>query len=359
MLLINMGKKHLASILIAGGIGLAGLVYGPRIIENLKNKNLHQSEIVLESKTKTYSTGNLEGRIFGDLYSEYTGIEGRVPAEVTINFEDELDEMWNKKLKDFPNKVAQQFYEEKVKEYDVLKSEKMSLEEYISEAQENINEVNKNLDWNKLKKIKDLSKKEESLLKKAISTINGKDLISYALTEIMPSSEGELNKNVLEFLLKNAGREYVEMIPAMHDVMTSFGPYQFTSYAVYDAMDTKEGASIVNSALPEKNKIPRSVSQLEGNDHHKTAYLFAINNYANLINKLNHAQKKVFEQTAMSKKSDLVGYIATAHHLPKYAIESYKRYLGNSAKTPYEASCGKTLKLYAKKTKANMKALYN
>lgn len=353
-----MKKRHLASLLIAGGITLAGLIYGPRALDNIRNKSSSNAELTLESKTKIYQTGPLEGRVFGDLYSKYTGIEGTVPAEVTINFEEKLDEMWNEKLNKFPNNVAQQFYEEKVKEYDVLKSEKPSLEEYISEAQEVITEVNQNLDWNKIKKLKDLSKKEEALLKKAMSKINGRDLISYALTEIMPSKEGELNKNVLEFLLKNAGREYVELIPAMHDVMTSFGPYQVTSGAVYDVLGTKQGASIINQALPEESRIPGSVSLLEGDDHHKAAYLFAINNYANLINKLNTPQKKTFENLALSKKEDLISYMATSHHLPRYAIDSYKRYLDNKTKTSYEISCGKALKLYTKKTKANMKAVY-
>lgn len=354
-----MKKRHLVHLLIAGGITLVGLIYGPKAFDSLKSSKGTLTESVEESRTKVYSTGDLEGRVFADLYSEYTGIKGAVPGEVTINFEEELDEMWKAKLNSFPNKVAEQFYEEEVKSYDVLKSEKVSLEDYTFEAQEAINEINKNLDWDKLKKLKDLSKNEAVLLKKVISQINGKDLISYALTEIMPSKEGELNKDVLDFLLKNAGKEYVEMIPAMHDAMTSFGPYQFTSGAVYDVLGTKEGASIINQALPEEKRIPGSVSLLEGIDHHKAAYLFAINNYANLINKLNSNQKKIFEKVGISQKADLVSYMATAHHLPKYAIDSYKRYLGNSAKSPYEISCGKALKIYAKKTKANMNALNN
>ncbi len=354
-----MAKKHLASLLIAGGITLAGLIYGPKVIENLREKSPVKSEVIAESNTRTYSTGNLEGRIFGDLYSEYTGIKGIVSKKATINFENELKEMWEKKLNKYPNKVAGEFFNKEVKEYDIHNSEKMSLESYVSEAQESINEINKTIDWNEVSKVKHLNKSELSLLKKAALSLNGKDLISYALTEIMPSSEGDLNENVLDFLLKNAGREYVEMIPAMHDVMTSFGPYQFTSYAIYDILDTKEGASIINQALPESNKIPRSVSLLEGNDHHKAAYLFAINNIANLVNKLNYSQKKTFENSGISKKLDLVSYIATAHHLPKHAQDSYKRYLNNKTKTAYSTSCGTALRLYANKTKANFKAVYN
>lgn len=170
----------------------------------------------------------------------------------------------------------------------------------------------------------------------------------------MPSRDGQLNKLILDFLLKNAGREYIESIPAMYDPKTSFGPYQFTEYALYEVPRRgKRGASIINQAVKESEKIPGSVALLRGEQHYKAAFLFMIENIANLVNKRCAALNSVWR----ANKDDLIMFVATSHHMPSPALNAARRWLDNWARLPFYISCGSHLRRYALKTKANLESL--
>jgi len=45
-----------------------------------------------------FSTGSLEGRTLGGLYSDYTGISGIVPKTVIIDFDAQLKNLWARKI---------------------------------------------------------------------------------------------------------------------------------------------------------------------------------------------------------------------------------------------------------------------
>jgi hypothetical protein len=75
------------------------------------------------------------------------------------------------------------------------------------------------------------------------------------MTELFPSMD-KMNKDVLDFLLRHGGEELVYHLPAVNDDYASFGPYQFTSFAVYNAEGQKKGASILNDFLPSGIRIP-------------------------------------------------------------------------------------------------------
>lgn len=306
---------------------------------------------------QTYNTGRLEGRVLADLYTAYTGISGKVPAKVSIDFHRQLKSMWVRKEKrSGQNSVVKKTSELLQKSYVEQAPTRMNLKEYLNWVDGILSEVKRSMNWELLGQIKGLSTQERKLVKEIAKSIDGRDLIAYGLTELMPSRDGKLNYLVLDFLLKNAGLEYVDRIPAMYDPKTSFGLFQFTEYALYDVPGKpKRGASIINQALPEEQKIPGSVSKLRGAQHYKAAFLFMIENIANLANRRYNS----LNSTWQNNKNDLVMFTATAHHMPVPALGAARRWLDNNARLAFYISCGRHLRKYALKTKANLEALQN
>lgn len=325
-----------------------------------KNAHVEKPESTTNTEKitgKKYNTGWLAGKTFRDLYIWYTGVEGKVPPEVTIDFPKQLGLMWRRKfVRSNKNAVVVQTGKKIIHNYIDHEPHVLTAKEYQEQIQKVLTETFNNMDWEKLGSIKHLSHDKLELVKNICHSVNAKHLMAYCLTELMPSTDGLFNVEVLNFLLKSAGKEYIESIPAMFDKKVSFGPYQFTEFALYDSNGEKRGASIPNQALKD-GKIPGSVAELKGMDHHKAAYLFMIDNFSNLVNKLSADQQKTLHDEWQKKANDLVGFAATAHHLPAPAITVAKRWLDNGAKLPFEVSCGRALGQYAHKTDQNFKAL--
>ncbi|MBR9690547.1 hypothetical protein GOV08_02570 [Candidatus Woesearchaeota archaeon] len=316
-----------------------------------------------EGLTK-YSHKNIEplwGLKVSDLNAKILGVEDNtvIGKELNTDFEKNLEKLWQEKLrKSKGNGGVSEIINNQVKSYSQKDATHMTIEQYINEIDVVVNDINDNLDWNKAGELRGLSsQRKRSLVENISKSFDGTDILAYGLTELMPTKNGMINKAVLDTLLRKAGREYIELIPALHDKKTSFGPFQFTEYAIFHA-DEIRGASIINQALPEEYRIPGSVINLKGNDHFKAAQLFAINNISYLVENLNERELSVLEEVWKEKKSDLVEYIATAHHLPVVAKNTAKRWLQNNAEYPFwQSSSNKACIDYAFKTRSNRKAL--
>ncbi len=334
--------------------------YGKRHSKEV-NEQIHNSADFSEYRPnlRSFQTGKLAGRKFSSLYSEYTGISGTVPAVAQIDFGSQLEKLWKKKERRAGNsRVVAQTGRELREEYRETNHHLTESGAYTGEIEATVAEVRNSLNWQALGVIKKLSPDGLILLKKTAEKITGKDLLAYSLTEIMPSAEGSLNVKVLDFLLQNAGKEYYESIPAVYDAKISFGPYQFTEFALYDTGQEKRGASIVNQALPKDKQIPGSVSLLRGSNHHKAAFLFMLDNVANLIRTLNPEEFKVFTEQLASNKNDVVAFAATAHHGPGWANKYAHKWLKDKARHHYREYCSShAYKLYAQKTEVNLAAL--
>lgn len=303
--------------------------------------------------------------------------------KINVNFRENLDlVLWNYKMSLGNNSSYEDAIRRQVLTYSQEKSTKLTLDDYLDEIKDSITYVKRHLNWDNgnlgmnikgiyrlndiktrsgnlsrnQKKINELRKKRFKLAKEIVGKLDENHILSYGLTELMPSIDGKFNTNLLDFLLRNAGREYVEALPAMHDKKSSFGLYQFTSFALNDL--TKDGASKVNQALSNEYKIPGSVNQLRRNDHHKAAYMFAIHNLFHVIGQLNETQIERLDRVYNNKMDEIVQYVATAHHLPVNARKSLKGWINNKFKDSYIDSCWpKTLRLYARKTERNLRAL--
>jgi hypothetical protein len=305
------------------------------------------------------STGALQGVELSDLFMKYAGIKGVVPEKVNIDFKSQLSSMWKEKIDKSKNKVVEQVFDEQVSDYLKSVPKTMTIDDYVNQVSDSIREVRINLNWGMVKTKKNLSEPQMELLRAISYTVTARDLLSFSLSELMPSRNGNINVAVLDFLLRAAGREYVELLPALGDKETSFGLYQFTKYAVFDTGNEVRGASIINRSLPKNISIPGSVRYLNGNDHHKAAYLNAINNLAEFIKRLDRSQVGILQVAYLDKKRDLAAMIGLMHHSPEHGINAGEKWLNNGAKSSYVSSVNKRKGEYARKTVANFDALYH
>ncbi len=349
----------------AAGLTVAENAIGKKAVAEIATLGLNDEPRKEVNEKRTYNTGPLEGHTFkpNDLFAFFTGIEGKVPPKVVINYFEQLKLLFRKK-NDFvqrhhrPKVAFKQVEDELLKEYSQKPPERMNITTYQKSVASAIELVNKNIVWKEVQERMHLDADQLKILREITGSITAKHLTAYALTELMPSMDGNLNKDVYEFLLGGAGARYIYSIPAIFDDSLSFGPYQFTSGALMDAGDNNPiGASKINCALPEQCKIGGSVSQLRGSDHHIAALLFAMHNLARLIKKLSRKELENLKSTWHNNIIGITQFIATAHHLPKPAFSSARRWLDAGAKKPFEISCSKSIKEYALKTKSNLAAL--
>jgi hypothetical protein len=294
-------------------------------------------------------------RKLGDLYSELTGVEGVVPNWKDVNFTERLQLMWTRKLdRDNVSGATIDHAHTPLTRY-VENPDKKSLKEFAAEAEQSVALIKKNLDKDGVCKEYKLTPQECAVWKAFLDQVRGIDLLAYGLTELMPSSEGELNVALLDILLRNAGATYLFTIPALHDRLLSLGLYQFTYYAVNG--HSGQGASRVNKHLPPHLRIPGSVVHLSGSDHHKAAYLFALDNFANLAKNISNREFTALKAALRKKPGDIVTYMAAAHHAPGLAMKSMKGWLANGAKKDLNAHLEGRLVPYGKKSDNNLAAL--
>lgn len=306
----------------------------------------------------TCSSGCLEGHACSDLYAMYLGIRPKstIKDSIFINPYQVLGKMWDKKVKKSPSPVVRETRKKLLLDYTA--TNQCSFDSYTKRITEVVSEVREDIDWEILRKSMRMSDRESYLARDIVSAFDGRDMTAYIMTELMPSADGQFNRQVLNVMLMTGGSEFVERIPAIGDRKTSFGPYQFTEYALFHTPKEMRGASVVNAAIKnERSKIPGSVSKLRGDDHHRAAYMFAVYNVCHLVKILNKRQFTTLERRWKSNQDDLFIYCATAHHAPAHARTAAKKWLRADVKYPFEHSCGKSILGYAIKTRANLRAI--
>ncbi len=272
---------------------------------------------------------SLRGRKLNDLFTHYTGIAGLVPDKVPADFPtQQLPKLWaEKERRHGETPAVAEARKEFIATYDQKKAEKMGWRGFREHAQLSIDSLRGTLDWQGFGKTFGLTSVDLRLVHELESEINGTSLIAYCLTELMPGTDGRLNRDMLDFLLHAGGHEYVERIPAVNDEKLSFGPYQFTEFALFDTGHERRGASRVNRHVPQSLRLPGSVVKMKGDDHHKAAYLFALCNLALLVKGIDENDKHALLGRSGKLHEPIVEFIATAHNLPAVAIKDFRNYL--------------------------------
>ncbi len=308
----------------------------------------------LAYRTGTYSTGELAGRTIGDLYAGYIGVR-HIPKQVTADPARQLDSLWRVKESCYKEAaIVRSLHAELLASYKKEKTAK-TLAQFVAVADNAIGVVKNDMDWEKFSRLYRLDGRQMSVLKMLASRLNGRDFVAYGMTEIMPSADGLLNLQVLEFLTRNYGPEFVYRIPAVNDRYASFGFFQFTSLALDGR--TSVGASRASKALM-RNPLPSSVQDVQGELQFRAAYLFAIHNIASTLRTLSSKELTVLAKLGSKNHDDLIQFIAAAHNGPAHARSATHRWLGTEMKYDFFISVkNDNVRKYAYKTKMNLLAL--
>lgn len=307
------------------------------------------------STTEIVDTRSIEGRKLSGLYADIVGISGTVKKSHEINYGEILSNLWVRKISRSSVSLATVNAAEIPIKLYLDDPKKMTLRQFISDADNQVLLVKQKIDWTAACGGYSLDAAECATFKALARDIRGVDIVAYGMTEIMPSAEGDLNVKIMEILLRNAGANYMFTIPALYDRMLSLGFYQFTSYAVNGT--TNQGASRMNRFLKREARIPGSVIALHEGEHHRAAYLFALDNLANLAKRTSEKEFAVLQRALKQKPGEIVTFMATAHHSPALAFRSVKSWLSSGAKGSLNAHLVGRLKMYGKKSDANLAGL--
>lgn len=315
------------------------------------------AKVVDLSYMNNVKLGGLAGAYFGEVRRDEAGNVLPLPDKMKIDFTDNLENLWDKKLNiKGVSGAARKSAQMVVDRYENSDPEYKGIKTFVREVDAQAELAHKSIDFAGFCGKMRLKPVQCSTLRKVTGNIRGKQLVAYGMTEVMPTWDGEVNYLMLDTLLRNAGENYIQSIPALGDKLMSLGFYQFTSYAVQDGENT-EGASVVNRFVTHQEaKIPGSVSDLKGDDHHRAAFYFVTYNMGRLMRKLNERDAALLTSGRCGVTS-LTQFIATAHHMPTRAIDKAHDWIKGGCSRPITDYMGDHLTEYATKTKNNLESL--
>jgi hypothetical protein len=300
----------------------------------------------------------LRGMKLGNLNAWYVGIDGKAPKFEAINFVDNLEELWERKL-DIANvtPATKKSFQVIVDRYKDGDRGLTTLPRFVDDVDYEVKMAHQAIDYPAFCKAREIPVGGCELLRDMAGEITGRDLVAYGMTELLPSQKGKVNVRLMRVILASAGSEYLNSLPALGDPLLSSGFYQFTSYAVRHDTKTVEGASKISLFADEPYKIPGSVVHLKGNDHHRAAFYFAVYNIATWIRHSSPEQKRTMRKIFPKNMGEVAQFMAVAHHLPRPAMQKAKAWVDGGGRKSLISYLGPKLKLYAKKTKSNRAAL--
>ncbi len=308
------------------------------------------------------SMGELAGKKLSALYAAYLGLPDDTPAEtvqaipetLSLDFKENLADLWRKKFHfDSPHSTPEdeRAYREHFlknhprlmnlaeslwRSYDPPHTHKMSLDDYIRTRIEPAVEKSHKAFMGAmyaLRTDRHFYEKQRLLIEKIANRVNAQTLLSCALTELMPSQDGELNRQMMDFLCRNAGVDFINRIPSVHDMLPSFGPYQITP-ALFAPGGSGFLAEKMEEYLP-RGLMPSSVEDVEGSEQHVVAYITAMEHIVQFVGTLHprevaHAQD-VFDHTALPLlHEEVTAFVAASHHRPAAAYEAFKSFILHS-----------------------------
>ncbi|MHB8660847.1 MAG: hypothetical protein ACYC75_02850 [Minisyncoccota bacterium] len=298
-------------------------------------------------------TGALAGERLSDLYASYLGIPSGsvVPERLHIDFKVNLAALWRQKFgfgahgrtpeeeRDYREKFLKKhkdlmdLAERLYSSYEPAHARTMSLSEYIAEVGHEVEESHEAF-MRSMFALSDNSSFPRSrrfLIEKLGNRVDADMLLAYSLTELMPSADGETNIRMLGFLLPHAGADFLDRIPSVHDMDASFGPYQITPM-LFAPLGRGSYAEEIERGLPANFKKPKSIDDVHGAKHHQVAYLVALENIAQFVEKLSdrdadHA-RRLFDHTDIGLlREEVTAVIAAAHHQPVAAHKMFNAFL--------------------------------
>ncbi len=352
----KLGAAALTSVVATGGL------YGTNELLGRKreSKDAVQEDINIERPLREhFDLAEITGLPNTGLTKWYTGAEGpHLPGELSISFTDNLAAMWNEKIAALPAtvdddeaKMIGDFGNARATEYEKLWKKgpeavgvpdiPQGLTEYpyfthlVNEFSKVERELLENLDWDALAHEYGFSKENNwyiNMLGHLAAEAHGRSLMAYSMTEIMPFGGKESENNILlyNFLLRTAGPKFINSIPALFDPQISFGPFQFTKFAVEEGITDPRNKYSVNKFLPESLRVPQHLKKFpdkrpgrELRNHAAAAFLFGLQNVATATRLLmDEGNMPALNAIADMDGGTFAALLAMHHHRPAVAREA-------------------------------------
>lgn len=324
----------------------------------------YSTTIILPEENVVYEKSNLVNVNFKKLHDVglsklghgYFGFTGSIPDNKHIDYNKALYNQWKIKLAvDNLKPSVTKSYKIILDRYNQSEKEIKSLSKLLEDVDADIKLVRPTIKYKEFCAKFDMKDYQCRDLIHASNMIDSRILVSYGLTEIMPYQDGKTSAVVTDVLLKTAGENFINSLPAKGDGYLSFGFYQFTSFAVRKDASGPQGANVV-SEYSDYN-IPSSVMGLTSKDQHRAALYFSIYNLTKLFKSFSVDQHNKYVKYCQGDIMGLNQFIATAHHLPTRSIDNTNTWIYEKCSKPFVKYQGPALSLYAKKTQANYFAL--
>ncbi len=228
-----------------------------------------------------------------------------------------------------------------------------SLDEWRKDMDHTIDQINKNIDRDKVCKLTWVKLSHKDIVEDIFSRMGSDHILSYTCTELFGDLPWEFSINYLNYLFTHGGEEYVYHIPAVYDNMASFGPYQLTSSVVRHDDDAMWSANVMQQALPGKYQtIPWSMYKLTPQNQNEATYLNMIYNMCIVINHLQR-NKHLEAQLDHFKNKDIkviLQILAVSHNSPLQAIRATKNRCKDGMGKPYASYVKWGKAIYAQRT---------
>lgn len=302
---------------------------------------------------KTSKVGPMMGAYFG--VKSTKDRPAILPASMDVNWADNLQMLWNKKLSIRNVTPATRKNADKiVSAYATQERDTKTIQAFVSEVGEIVRDTQASIDYPSLCDAMRINDTSCGSYKKIMGRFNGQHIVAYGMTEIFPAQNGLYNFRALDTLLQHAGENYLDSIPALGDVLLSKGFYQLTSHAVRrDDSGNLGGVTFVDNYAG--MKLPGSVLYITGKDSHKAAFEFSAYNIGSLIKSLNSSELKILSNRCSQEQ--LMEFIAVSHHQPSKAVRFGRRWVKEGCSKHLSAYLDDHLKEYALKTRINYGAL--
>ena len=303
---------------------------------------------------KPVRMGAMASALIGIKYdSEKNGL---IPQKATISWAEALRVQWARKLqREDVSPATRKWAVTIVDNYASSPRDTKNVRTFFRQIDAAAREMHRSIDYGKM--CSDMKITQCTALYQTMGRVRGENIAAYGMTEIFPSHNGEFNYVLLDTILRNAGENYLDSIPAGGDDLLSKGFYQFTSLAIRrDNSGQLGGVTKVDNYAG--MKLSGSVVHLDSYEAHKAAFAFAVYNVSQMMKTMNEKDAR-----ALSTKCPISGItelVALAHHIPSEAWKIGRKWVRNGCKESVSNFTNrKDLKDYADKTKNNLLAIEN
>ena len=209
--------------------------------------------------------------------------------------------------------------------------DRVTFDTYRNDTAATINKLRPQVPWEKLERTFALGKNQAALLKALEAQLDGDAMVAYSMTELLPGENGTQNARIMDFLLKNAGRDYIELSPAAGKEL-AVGPYRLSNKDLYWGLSGKDeaiqqrGATVVDRLL-RRPVWPPNVATLRGESHYQTAYLLSLYHLCLLVKDIGEDRAGRAIPYLSEIAPSIADYIPVAHHGPIEARDEFVRVL--------------------------------